>query len=112
MPKQVVPQGSVLAVDELVEAVPEGAEEREEGVAEFRVAHRLEVVVADVRHAVAEREGALDGSAHAAFVDDGDDLGVDQCGDVPVERGLGDVGKRRAELRGRQVPASELLHDP
>src|SRR5699024_7954712 len=102
----------VLGCEQAVEILGQTAEEDEEGLPQLRGAHGAQALLVDVRHLLAERERALERTAHLALLDHGQQLGVEQGADVPVESGLGDVRQRLPQLRGGEAAPAQLLDDP
>jgi hypothetical protein len=65
-----------------------------------------------VGHPVAQRERALDGAANPPLLDDGQDAGLHERCDVPVQRRLRHIGQCSPQLRRREAASAELLDDP
>src|SRR5690606_4510865 len=100
-----------VIVEQSLEVVRESAEEHRERRAQLYCIHRLQLAVAHVRHSVAQCERALCGAADMPFLDDSQDVVLEQRRAVPVQGGLFDLGQRFTQLSRRHAAAPELLND-
>ncbi len=108
---QRAPHVHTVVVEEPLEVIRESAEEHRERRAQLYCIHRLQLAVAHVRQSITECECALDGTADMSFLDDSQDVGLEQRRDVPIQGGLLDLGQRFTQLSRGHTASPELLND-